>query len=63
MDLTKNIEYCYTLCEKGKAMGEKFLKENNSAFDAALDFQLFVKDCTQTCTKCSDDFSCGGVSK
>jgi hypothetical protein len=49
----KDIKYCGTVCEKGKKASESCLNENNSAFDAALDFRLFVEECKKTCTKCS----------
>lgn len=47
----EGLEYCYTICEKGKAKGKQFLDDNNSAFDAALDFRFFVDECKKTCNK------------
>jgi hypothetical protein len=47
-----NLEYCYEKCELGKAKGKEFIEENNSAFDAAIDFHIFVEECKKTCNKC-----------
>jgi hypothetical protein len=44
-----NFKYCYKTCQKGKEASEKFLNENNSAFDAAIDFQYFTDKCFETC--------------
>lgn len=44
-----NFKYCYKTCKKGKEASEKFLNENNSAFDAAIDFQYFTDKCFETC--------------
>ena len=45
-----NIEYCNNCCETGKAARDRFLRENNSAFDAAFDFRIFTKKCFETCS-------------
>lgn len=47
-----DITYCCESCSIGKAASEKFLASNNSAFDAAIDFQYFVEDCYKSCTCC-----------
>lgn len=44
-----NIKYCNTECPIGKAAAEKYLSINNSAYDAAIDFNLFVTDCFKVC--------------
>lgn len=44
-----NNEYCYKCCDKGKAASDEFLKRNNSAYDAVIDFWLFTKECFNTC--------------
>lgn len=44
-----DIEYCYKKCKKGKNNSDRFLKENNSVYDAAIDFWFFVDDCFKTC--------------
>lgn len=41
--------YCGTECPKGKKASEDFINKNNSAFDAAIDFSLFVNECFKTC--------------
>jgi len=46
-----NISYCSNKCEKGKAAKEVFLSKNNSAIDAAIDFNLYIKECIKTCDK------------
>lgn len=44
-----DITYCYEQCDVGKAAGKKFLDLNNSAIDAAFDFQYFTDSCFETC--------------
>jgi hypothetical protein len=44
-----DITYCNTNCPTGIAAREKFLAINNSVFDAAIDFNFFVNDCSKTC--------------
>lgn len=45
-----DISYCNDKCPIGKAMRDKFLNENNSAYDAALDFRFFIDKCFQDCS-------------
>lgn len=44
-----DITFCYEHCGIGKAASDNFLNLNNSAFDAAFDFQGFVENCFKTC--------------
>ena len=44
-----NIKYCNNKCTKGIEMRNKFLDAQNSAYDAALDFEWFAKKCFETC--------------
>lgn len=44
-----NFMYCLKTCKKGQEASKKFLDENNSAFDAVIDFQFFTDDCYNTC--------------
>ena len=44
-----NIEYCNNKCQKGIEAREKFLDENNSAYDAVIDFWSFASKCFETC--------------
>ena len=44
-----NFKYCYQTCSKGKETSEKFLSENESVYDAAMDFQYFTDKCFETC--------------
>lgn len=44
-----NIDCCSKDCPKGKKVSEQLLESNNSAYDAAIDFWAFVKDCSLTC--------------
>ena len=44
-----NIEYCNNNCTKGIEARNKFLDENNSAYDAAIDFCFFTEKCFETC--------------
>ena len=44
-----DITYCYEKCTIGKAASEKFLNINNSAIDAAFDFQYFTENCLKAC--------------
>jgi hypothetical protein len=45
-----NITYCNNECIIGKLVREKLLKENNSVFDAAFDFNYFAENCFKSCT-------------
>lgn len=38
------------------AAREKFLAENNSAFDAAIDFRFFTDSCFKTCQNKTEHF-------
>jgi hypothetical protein len=44
-----NIVYCNEKCPIGIRMKNKFLNENNSAYDAAMDFRFFVDKCFIDC--------------
>ena len=44
-----NICYCNEKCSKGIKICEELLDKNNSAYDAALDFFAFAKECFKTC--------------
>lgn len=44
-----NNSFCIKECPIGKEQSEKFLKENNSAIDAAIDMQIFVDECSKEC--------------
>jgi hypothetical protein len=44
-----NISYCNDVCPIGKAARDEFLKINNSAYDAAIDFRFFTDNCFKTC--------------
>lgn len=44
-----DITYCNDICSKGKAARDKFLNDNNSAFDAAIDFWHFTDECFKSC--------------
>jgi hypothetical protein len=44
-----DITYCYEECPIGKAACEELLKLNNSAIDAAIDFDIFTENCFKTC--------------
>lgn len=44
-----DIVYCNEKCPIGIRMRDKFLNENNSAFDAAVDFRFFVDKCFIDC--------------
>ena len=41
--------YCIKKCPLGKQKSKEFLNYNNSAYDAAIDMQLFVENCKTTC--------------
>lgn len=41
--------YCYEKCEKGSAFAKEALWKCESVFDAAFDFDCFVKECFKTC--------------
>lgn len=41
--------YCYEKCSVGKAASESCLAKNNSVFDAAYDFHVFIEKCFETC--------------
>lgn len=44
-----DLKYCNKQCPKGIEARNKFLDENNSAYDAAIDFRFFVDECIKTC--------------
>jgi hypothetical protein len=44
-----DITYCNGKCPIGQAARDRFLDENNSAFDAATDFRFFTDNCYKTC--------------
>jgi hypothetical protein len=44
-----DIIYCNETCPIGRAAREKFLNENNSAYDAFIDFKLFADKCFKAC--------------
>lgn len=44
-----DIKYCGSKCHIGKEKSNEFLTENNSAFDAAMDFIRFTEECFKTC--------------
>jgi hypothetical protein len=44
-----DITYCNDTCTVGQAARDDFLASNNSAYDAAMDFRFFVKNCFLTC--------------
>lgn len=46
-----NIEYCDKQCPIGIAARNKFLDENNSAYDAAIEFHFFTDNCFKTCVQ------------
>jgi hypothetical protein len=47
--LKHDIKYCGEQCIIGKAAQEKFLDQNNSAYDAVIDFWDFTENCVKTC--------------
>jgi hypothetical protein len=49
LDIKLNIRYCDKCCQKGIEARRKFLDENNSAYDAAMDFMWFTEECFKTC--------------
>ena len=44
-----DITYCNDTCPIGQKMRDKLLDENNSAFDAAIDFRMFIRKCFESC--------------
>jgi hypothetical protein len=46
---TAQDEFCLKHCEIGKQKTKELLANNNSAYDAALDFFWFVEKCKKTC--------------
>ena len=42
-------DFCFDNCPIGREAKQKFLDENNSAYDAAIDFRLFVEECKKSC--------------
>lgn len=44
-----NIEYCSSHCPKGIETRNKFLDENNSVYDAVIDFWAFTDKCFEAC--------------
>lgn len=45
--MSKYSLYCTQECAVGKPQSDKFLAQNNSAFDAAIDMQNFVDRCQE----------------
>lgn len=56
MDYKIDIKYCDKKCPKGMKASKEFLDNNNSAYDAALDFMWFTEECFKTCPY-KDNFS------
>lgn len=48
-DIKLDLNYCDEQCSIGVETRNKFLDENNSAYDAAIDFWAFTKKCFETC--------------
>lgn len=44
-----NLDYCNENCPIGKKAKDEFLNDNNSVFDAVIDFWYFVDECIKTC--------------
>jgi hypothetical protein len=44
-----NSKFCFEKCSIGKAASDVYLDLNNSAIDAALDFDTFTDNCFKTC--------------
>lgn len=44
-----NISFCSNECPIGKAARDSFLDVNNSAIDAAIDFNFFIEKCIRSC--------------
>lgn len=44
-----NIRYCGKECLIGKEKSKELLNNNNSVYDAALDFMWFTEECFKTC--------------
>ena len=44
-----NFEYCDKICYIGSKKSEEFLDKNSSAFDAVIDFKLYINKCFKTC--------------
>lgn len=40
--------YCIEKCPLGKEQAQKFLKENESISDAAIDMKMFIETCKKT---------------
>lgn len=45
-------EYCRFTCEKGCKAQDRFIEQNNSAFDAVIDMHFFLDNCRKTCERC-----------
>ena len=43
------FSYCYFKCEKGSSCAKELISNCESVFDAAFDFDCFVKECFKTC--------------
>lgn len=43
--------YCFEGCPKGKEMKDYLLDNNDSVYDAVIDFKLFEKECVKTCDR------------
>lgn len=46
--------YCFEVCPKGKEMKDYLLDNNNSVYDAVIDFKLFEKECVKTCDRAKE---------
>jgi hypothetical protein len=44
-----NLRYCNNSCPIGQKESKEILDNNNSAYDAALDFMWFAEKCFETC--------------
>ena len=44
-----DINYCDSVCPKGKEMLAMLLAKNNSAYDTLIDFRCFAENCIKTC--------------
>ena len=49
MEYKVDMTYCDKKCPIGMKASREFLDNNNSAYDAALDFCFFVEECFKTC--------------
>ena len=44
-----NAFYCYKKCPVGIEAQKKFLEDNESVFDAILEFKVFADGCFENC--------------